>query len=116
MSIIIVCERTVKRGVQSGGEESTKAMPGCRFFSSLIQRAAKLAKRKGGGSMSLLMVGAGVPARGEAPLPPPTSQYKHLSEQQRQKLKAALETAQQDVRLSQPDGCLRVEVAVLVSA
>ena len=82
----------------------------CRFFSSLIQRAAKLAKRKGGGSMSLLMVGAGMPARGEAPLPPPTAEYKHLSEQQRQKLKAALEAAQQDVRLSQPEGCLRVEV------
>ena len=85
-------------------------MTECRFFSSLIQRAAKLAKRKGGGSMSLLMVGAGMPARGEAPLPPTTAQYKHLSEEQRQKLKAALEAAQQDVRLSQPEGCLRVEV------
>ena len=87
-------------------------MLGCRFFSSLIQRAAKLAKRKGGGSMSLLMVGAGMPARGEAPLPPPTAQYKHLSEQQRQKLKAALDAAQQDVRLAQPEGCLRVEVTL----
>ena len=60
--------------------------------------------------MSLLMVGAGVPARGEGPRPPPTTQYKHLSEQQRQKLKAALETAQQDARLLQPEGCLRTEV------
>jgi len=60
--------------------------------------------------MSLLMVGAGVPARGEGPRPPPTTQYKHLSGQQRQKLKAALEAAQQDACLSQPEGCLRTEV------
>ena len=85
-------------------------LPRCRFFSSLIQRAAKLAKRKGGGSMSLLMVGAGMPARGEAPQPLPTAQYRHLSEPQRQKLKAALGATQQDLRLSQPEGCLRVEV------
>ena len=82
----------------------------CRFFSSLIQRAAKLARHKGGGSLSLLLLGAGMPARGEAPVPPLTTHYGHLSEQQRQKLRAALEAAQQDARLSQSDGCLRTEV------
>ena len=82
----------------------------CRFFSSLIQRAAKLARHKGGGSLSLLLLGAGMPARGEAPLPPLTARYDHLSEQQRQKLRAALEAAQQDARLVQSDGCLRTEV------
>ena len=95
--------------------KSDKRGWGCRFFSSLIQRAAKLAKRKGGGSLSLLLVGAGVPARGEAPRPPPTAQYKHLSEQQCAKLKVALEAAQQDARLSQPEGCLRTEVCSVFS-
>ena len=76
----------------------------------MIQRAAKLARQKGGGSLSLLLLGAGMPARGEAPLPPLATRYDHLSEQQRQKLRAALEAAQRDARLSQPDGCLRTEV------
>ena len=60
--------------------------------------------------MSLLLVGAGVPARGEAPRPPPTTEYKHLSDAQRQKLKTALDAAQLNARLSQPEGCLRTEV------
>ena len=90
--------------------EEEMLVPGCRFFSSLIQRAAKLARQKGGGSLSLLLLGAGMPARGEAPLPPLAARYNHLSERQRQKLRAALEAAQQDARLSQPDGCLRTEV------
>ena len=76
----------------------------------MIQRAAKLARQKGGGSLSLLLLGAGMPARGEAPLPPLSARYDHLTEQQRQKLRAALEAAQQDARLSQSDGCLRTEV------
>ena len=76
----------------------------------MIQRAAKLARHKGGGSLSLLLLGAGMPARGEAPRPPLTARYDHLSEQQRQKLRVALEAAQQDSRLSHPDGCLRTEV------
>ena len=29
---------------------------GCRFFSSLVQRAAKVHRRRGGGSLTLLMV------------------------------------------------------------
>lgn len=69
-----------------------------------------MARHKGGGSLSLLLLGAGMPARGEAPRPPLTVRYDHLSEQQCQKLRAALEAAQQDARLSQPDGCLRTEV------
>lgn len=38
----------------------------CRFFSSLIQRAAKMHRRLRGGSMSMLLVTPGVPASGES--------------------------------------------------
>ena len=31
----------------------------CRFFSSLVQRAAKVHRRRGGGSLTLLMVHPG---------------------------------------------------------
>ena len=37
----------------------------CRFFSSLIQRAAKMHRRLRGGTMTLLLVTPGVPASGE---------------------------------------------------
>lgn len=84
-----------------------------RFFSSLIQRAAKLHKRLGGGSLTLLPILSGVPAKGEAPRlrSVSTAVYKHVSEAQRQKLRAALELAQKEERLSVPDeGSIRTEV------
>ena len=67
-----------------------------RFFSSLVQRAAKAHRRLKGGSTTMLLLLPGVPASGE---PPPAAGaarnaaegYKHLSEEQRAKLKAALE-------------------------
>ncbi|CAL8468619.1 g8159 [Coccomyxa elongata] len=80
-----------------------------RFFSSLIQRAAKLHKRLGGGSLTLLPVLAGAPARGEG-RPAAVAQYKHVSEEQRAKLQAALETARRDQLRSQQEGCVRTEV------
>ena len=89
---------------------------GCRrFFSSLLQRAAKLAKRLGGGSLSMLPVLAGVPARGEAALSGSAAaapeRYQHLSEAQRAKLAAALQAAQGDPRLAGTRaGCMRTEV------
>ncbi|KAK9915373.1 hypothetical protein WJX75_008150 [Coccomyxa subellipsoidea] len=81
-----------------------------RFFSSLIQRAAKLHKRLGSGSLTLLPVLAGAPARGEGPRPPDAAQYKHLSEAQRAKLQAALEAARKDQLSAQQEGCVRTEV------
>ena len=84
--------------------------PQRRFFSSLIQRAAKLHKRLGGGSLTLLPVLAGAPARGEGPRPPSAAQYKHLSEAQREKLQAALEAAHQQQLGQQQEGCVRTEV------
>ena len=68
-----------------------------RFFSSLIQRAAKMHRRLRGGSLSLLLVVPGVPARGvrgalQGPHPhKDVLRYKHLSEAQKAKLLAALE-------------------------
>ncbi len=84
-----------------------------RFFSSLIQRAAKVDRRLGGGSLTLVMVLLGTPATGQKPSPAATAaaaatkgaavtpaatvaQYKHLSEAQKQKLLKALEQKQQE--------------------
>ena len=87
-----------------------------RFFSSLLQRAAKLAPRLGGGSLSLLPVLAGMPARGEAPLASAGAagvipeRYRHLTAEQQQKLAAALADAQRDERLSSSrEACVRTE-------
>ena len=67
-----------------------------RFFSSLVQRAAKAHTRLKGGSLTMLLLLPGVPATGE---PPPAegvarnaaAGYRHLSEEQRAKLMAALQ-------------------------
>ena len=56
----------------------------CRFFSSLVQRAAKVHTRLKGGSVTMLLLLPGVPATGE---PSPAAGvarnaaagYKHLS-------------------------------------
>ena len=73
-----------------------------------------MARRLGGGSLSLLQVLAGVPARGEVPLSRSDAaleRYQHLTEAQRSKLVAALSAAQADARLSGVrDGCMRTEV------
>ena len=77
----------------------------CRFFSSLVQRAAKAHTRLKGGSLTMLLLLPGVPATGE---PPPAegvarnaaAGYKHLSQEQRDKLMAALQRPVQIVRTS----------------
>lgn len=62
-----------------------------RFFSMLIQRAAKAHRRRGGGSLTLVMVLPGCPASGASRRPcAPAAGYRHLSDPQRQKLEAAL--------------------------
>jgi hypothetical protein len=69
-------------------------------------------RRLGGGSLTLLPVLCGMPARGEAPRRSvDMAAYKHLSQAQREKLVAALETAQKDERLvREEEGSLRTEV------
>jgi F-type H+-transporting ATPase subunit alpha len=63
-----------------------------RFFSSLIQRAAKMHRRLKGGSMTMLLVSPGLPATGMSKTAADKiKKYKHLSEEQKAKLLAALE-------------------------
>ena len=87
----------------------------CRFFSSLIQRAAKVHRRSGGGSLTMLAVLPGSPATGRAVSPASVvAQYKHLSEAQKQKLLAALEARQHQQTAAESssleEGRVRTEV------
>lgn len=62
------------------------------FFSSLIQRCARMHKRLKGGSMTGLFVVPGSPAQGRKPqMADKIAQYKHLSDAQKSKLLKALE-------------------------
>ena len=64
-----------------------------RFFSSLIQRSAKLHRRLGGGSLTTLLVCPGVPASGNVQAAQEKiAAYKHLREDQKAKLLSALES------------------------
>ncbi|KAK9829697.1 hypothetical protein WJX72_007407 [[Myrmecia] bisecta] len=81
-----------------------------QFFSSLIQRSAKVHRRLKGGSMTLLLVLPGTPATGQhASAAELVAQYKHLSPEQKAKLEAALRT-RQPAPPEIPEGCLRTEV------
>ena len=94
----------------------------CRFFGSVLQRGAKLHRRKGGGSLTLLLVLPGLPARGEAAgdrariliLGPNSPAYRHLSAAQRAKLAAALAgdaaSAAAPGGAASQEGCMRTEV------
>ena len=69
-----------------------------RFFSSLIQRCAKMNRRLKGGSMSALLVVPGSPATGNSvsrQAKEKILKYKHLTEEQKAKLITALEKQQQ---------------------
>ena len=81
----------------------------CRFFSSLVQRAAKLNKRKGGGSLTLLLVLPGFPATGRTKKKPDLTKYQHLSPELRTKLEAALR-GRADETSSSARETLRTEV------
>jgi F-type H+-transporting ATPase subunit alpha len=70
-----------------------------RFFSSLIQRCAKMHRRLKGGSMSALLVVPGSPATGNSvsrQAKEKILKYKHLTEEQKIKLITALEKQQSD--------------------
>ena len=64
----------------------------------LVQRSAKMHRRKGGGSLTLLLVLAGRPATGQAR--PDVSKYQHLSTELKAKLEAALESQSELLRPS----------------
>ena len=92
----------------------------CRFFSSLIQRAAKVHRRSGGGSLTMLAVLPGSPATGMAVSPASVvAQYRHLSKAQKQKLLAALEAKQQQQTAAESssleEGRVRTEVRCMPS-
>eukprot|EP00884_Botryococcus_braunii_P012711 jgi/Botrbrau1/21440/Bobra.0216s0048.1 len=84
-----------------------------RFFASLIQRAAKMNKSLGAGSMTLLMVAPGMPATGQSAPSLDPAQYQTLAPELRDKLLTALAgKAQQpqDPAAEAPAACVRTEV------
>ena len=84
----------------------------CRFFSSLIQRSAKVHRRLKGGSMTMLAILPGQPAKGERqPQSRGPQDYPNLSPQQREKLLAALQK-QQPAKAETPVGWARTEVCI----
>jgi len=81
----------------------------CRFFSSLIQRSAQVHRRLGGGSMTLLAILPGQPAKGERQPAATAEDYPNLTPSQRDKLLAALAKRQPPVAETLP-GCVNTEV------
>ncbi len=81
----------------------------CRFFSSLIQRSAQVHRRLGGGSMTLLAILPGQPAKGERQPAATAEDYPNLTPSQRDKLLAALAKRQPPVAETLP-GCVSTEV------
>lgn len=90
-----------------------------RFFSSLIQRSAKLNKRLKGGSLTSLLVTPGVPATGNTlAARKKIESYKHLSAEQKSKLISALETKEKGLvgsRTHSPNELLTEVVEELMS-
>ncbi|DBA79149.1 TPA: hypothetical protein ACH3X1_008983 [Trebouxia sp. C0004] len=80
-----------------------------RFFSSLIQRSAQVHRRLGGGSMTLLAILPGQPAKGERQPAATAEDYPNLTQAQRDKLLAALAKRQPPVAETLP-GCVNTEV------
>lgn len=80
-----------------------------RFFSSLIQRSAQVHRRLGGGSLTLLALLPGLPAKGERQPAATAEDYPNLTQAQRDKLLAALAKRQPPVAETLP-GCVNTEV------
>lgn len=74
-----------------------------------MQRAAKLHKRKGGGSLTLLLVLPGFPATGRTKKKPDLTKYQHLSPELKGKLEAALRDRADETSISGSE-TLRTEV------
>ena len=82
----------------------------CRFFSSLVQRSAKVHRRLKGGSMTMLAILPGQPAKGERqPDGRGPQDYPNLTPEQREKLLAALQK-RQPPKAALPPGSTRTEV------
>ena len=82
----------------------------CRFFSSLIQRSAQVHRRLGGGSMTMLAILPGKPARGEKQPAATAQDYPNITSAQREKLLAALAKRQPPKAETLP-GCVNTEVS-----
>jgi hypothetical protein len=81
-----------------------------RFFASLIQRAAKMNKNLGGGSMTLLLVAPGMPATGQASPSLDPGQYQTLNPELRDKLMKALAAKPQEPSVEASGASIRTEV------
>ncbi|KAL3150580.1 hypothetical protein ABBQ32_000390 [Trebouxia sp. C0010 RCD-2024] len=82
-----------------------------RFFSSLIQRSAQVHRRLKGGSMTMLAILPGQPARGERQPAAAAEDYSNLTPAQRDKLLAAL-AKRQPLKAETLPGCVKTEVAL----
>ena len=81
----------------------------CRFFSSLIQRSAQVHRRLKGGSMTMLAILPGQPAKGERQPAATAEDYPNLTPAQRDKLLAALAN-RQPLKAETLPGCVKTEV------
>ena len=100
---------TVQSVFDCGSCSSNDVGSACRFFSSLIQRSAQVHRRLGGGSMTLLAILPGQPAKGERQPAATAEDYPNLTPSQRDKLLAALARRQPPVAETLP-GCVNTEV------
>jgi hypothetical protein len=75
----------------------------------LVQRAAKLHRKGGGGSLTLLLVLPGSPATGRTQRKPDMAKYKHISPELKAKMEAALRS-KSDRPGGASTGALRTEV------
>jgi len=80
------------------------------FFSTLFLRAAKMSRSLGGGSLSALIVVPGSPATGQAKRID-MDKYQTLSEEQKAKIKAALEKKMAEEQASQDSQLAEGEIA-----
>ncbi|KAF5837172.1 P-loop containing nucleoside triphosphate hydrolase protein [Dunaliella salina] len=79
------------------------------FFSTLFLRAAKMSRSRGGGSLSALVVVPGSPATGQAKRID-MDKYQTLSEEQKTKIKAALEKKMAEEQATQDNQLAEGEI------